>query len=301
MKNIFLAMMCLTVLTAQAQSYVDLGLPSGTRWKTTNEKNAANAEHAFFNYKDATSRFDNCLPSKEQWEELKTECDWLWIGTGYKVTGSNGQSITLPAEGDCDCTGRVSHEGSYGGYWFSTLDNSRRPRIFNFNSDQMLMSIDDWCDGHSVRLVRDSQVGLNTLPSTLTAEGYIDLGLPSGTKWKNVNTPGVYSYKEAVSQFGSRLPSEEQWLELKKECQWSWSWTISGYIVTGPNGQSITLPATGYRYCNGSEYGVGSSGFYWSSTPNGSVSSFGLGFNTVDVGINYSEQCSPQSIRLVQN
>lgn len=301
MKKILSALLCLAALTVQAQSYVDLGLPSGTRWNTSNEKNAANAEPDFFNYKDATSQFDNNLPSKEQWEELKTECQWIWIGTGYKVTGPNGQSITLPAAGDCDGTGRVSHEGSYGGYWSSSLNNTRDPRIFNFNSNEILMNIDDWCHGHSVRLVRDSQIGLNTLPSILIAESYIDLGLPSGTKWKNINTSGVYSYEEAVSQFGSRLPSKEQWEELKKECQWSWSWTISGYIVTGPNGQTITIPATGYRYCNGSEFGVGSSGFYWSSTPDGSVRSFGLGFNAVEVNINHSDQCSLQSIRLVQD
>ncbi|MBQ3982262.1 MAG: hypothetical protein II633_00665, partial [Bacteroidales bacterium] len=80
--------------------------------------------------------------------------------------------------------------------------------------------------------------------------GYTDLGLPSGTIWKNFNATGFYTYDEAVSQFGNRLPTKQQWEELKAECQWSWNG--SGYKVTGPNGNSIVLPASGIRYCDGS-------------------------------------------------
>lgn len=47
------------------------------------------------------------------------------------------------------------------------------------------------------------------------AQGYTDLGLPSGTIWKNFNATGFYTYDEAVSQFGNRLPTKEQWEELK--------------------------------------------------------------------------------------
>ena len=85
---------------------------------------------------------------------------------------------------------------------------------------------------------------------TRVATGYTDLGLPSGTIWKNFNATGFYTYDEAVSQFDDRLPTKEQWEELKAECQWSWNG--SGYKVTGPNGNSIVLPASGYRYCDGS-------------------------------------------------
>ena len=70
--------------------------------------------------------------------------------------------------------------------------------------------------------------------------GYTDLGLPSGTIWKNFNATGFYTSDEAVSQFGNRLPTKKQWEELKAECQWSWNG--SGYKVTGPNGNSIVLP-----------------------------------------------------------
>lgn len=46
-------------------AYVDLGLSSGTQWKTTNEENAADAEYAFFTYDEAMSQFGDKLPSRE--------------------------------------------------------------------------------------------------------------------------------------------------------------------------------------------------------------------------------------------
>ena len=130
-------------------------------------------------------------------------------------------------------------------------------------------------------------------------QGYTDLGLPSGTIWKNFNATGFYTYDEAVSQFGSRLPSKEQWEELKAECQWSW--TGSGYKVTGPNGNSISLPAAGDHSCNGSVNDVGSYGYYWSSTPDGSGKAWDLGFYSGSVKMFSISRCNGRSVRLVQD
>lgn len=134
-------------------------------------------------------------------------------------------------------------------------------------------------------------------PQKNVAQGYTDLGLPSGTIWKDFNATGFYTYDEAISQFGNRLPTKAQWEELKAECQWSW--TGSGYKVTGPNGNSISLPAAGARLCDGS---VGSSGDYWSSTPEGSENAWRLTFDSGSVGMYYiSARCDGRSVRLVQN
>ena len=129
--------------------------------------------------------------------------------------------------------------------------------------------------------------------------GYTDLGLPSGTIWKNYNANGFYTYDKAINQFDSRLPSKEQWEELKAECQWSW--TGSGYKVTGPNGNSITLPAAGVRSCSGSVYDVGSFGSYWSSTSYSSKSAWLLDFSSGGVLVNWSSRCLGRSVRLVQD
>ena len=139
--------------------------------------------------------------------------------------------------------------------------------------------------------------GSSISTSRPTSEGYTDLGLPSGTKWKNFNATGLYTYSEAVSQFGDHLPSKEQWEELRAECQWTW--TVSGYKVTGLNGQSITLPAAGYRGCSGGNR-IGSDGYYWSSTPYGSDHVWSLYFNSSEVRMFHNIWCGGQSVRLVQ-
>ena len=57
--------------------------------------------------------------------------------------------------------------------------------------------------------------------------GYVDLGLPSGTKWKNMNETNAdddydfYTYDEAVRVFGDSLPNYKQFRELLTYCTWT--------------------------------------------------------------------------------
>ena len=127
---------------------------------------------------------------------------------------------------------------------------------------------------------------------------YIDLGLSSGTYWKETNESGFYNYDNAVSKFGNKLPTKDQFEELKNECEWTW--TGNGYKVTGPNGESITLPAAGYRDCNGDVRGVGTGGYYWSSTPYDSGYAWDLYFYSSGVDMSYGGRCCGRSVRLVQ-
>ena len=128
---------------------------------------------------------------------------------------------------------------------------------------------------------------------------YVDLGLPSGTLWKDQNEDsGFYTYEEAVAKFGNNLPTKEQLEELKDFCRWSW--TGSGYKVEGPSGESITLPAAGYRYCGDSVYGVGSYGYCWSSTPYDSEGAWYLYFTSSEVYVGSLNRCDGRSVRLVR-
>ncbi len=64
-----------------------------------------------------------------------------------------------------------------------------------------------------------------------------------------------------------RMPTRAEQHELRNNCTWKWTTLngVNGYRVTGPNGNSIFLPAAGYR--NGTVVGnQGSFGFYWSSS-----------------------------------
>lgn len=90
-----------------------------------------------------------------------------------------------------------------------------------------------------------------------TKKTYIDIGKDiSGTK-----------YDVARAQWGGnwRMPRLEEIKELIDKCSWQWTELkgINGYKVTGPNGNSIFLPAAGNRI--GTEVsGRGSNGSYWS-------------------------------------
>ena len=117
--------------------YVDLGLPSGTKWKSKNQS-------GFWDHQTALNQFEKNLPSNYDWNELKAYCDWEWDGTGYKITGPNGNSIILPAAGKSD----GSQKGYYGEY-ISCTNKYEPPKTifenggttqyfyFYFNSDNM--------------------------------------------------------------------------------------------------------------------------------------------------------------------
>ena len=140
-------------------TYVDLGLTSGTKWKSANEKNTADAEHDFYTFNEAIGKFKTSIPSKDQWTELFNECQWTWTGDGYKVEGRNGNSITLPAAGSRECNGNIINVGTCGYFWTSTMDtvyyNDGEQiwgvRILNGNKDTYCYKR---CDGHSIRLVQ---------------------------------------------------------------------------------------------------------------------------------------------------
>lgn len=135
----------------------------------------------------------------------------------------------------------------------------------------------------------------------LLSQGYVvDLGLPSGTLWRNANEGGNdarYTYDEAVSRFGNELPTKQQLEELKNKC--TWTWAGSGYKVIGPNGNSIYLPAAGYRLCSGDVGGVGTGGDYWSSTPYDSYNAWTLDFISSGVDVYDGARCLGRSVRLV--
>ena len=66
---------------------------------------------------------------------------------------------------------------------------------------------------------------------------------------------------------GGRMPSWEQIMELVNSCTWQWGQRngVIGQLVTGPNGNTMFLPAAGYRWHESLVY-AGADGNYWART-----------------------------------
>lgn len=109
------------------EGYVDLGLPSGTLWKTTNETNPNDPEHDFYTYDEAVAAFGDNMPTKQQLQELIEECQWTLDDAQNIVTftGPNGNTLVLPRKGKRSTNGNVYYDGSDGepagaSYWSGT-------------------------------------------------------------------------------------------------------------------------------------------------------------------------------------
>ena len=116
--------------------------------------------------------------------------------------------------------------------------------------------------------------------NTFNGHEYVDLGLPSGTLWATYNVGaskpednGDYfawdECKTAVANWGNGwdMPSKEQWEELKENTKSTWTtwYGVNGRLFTANNGNSLFLPAAGYRSSSGL-YDAGGYGYFWSSS-----------------------------------
>ena len=135
--------------------------------------------------------------------------------------------------------------------------------------------------------------------------GFVDLGLPSGTLWKYKNETDRdmdwdhFTYDNAVKVFGKSLPTREEWDELTDECEWTF--LDNGFMVVGPNGNSIILQNMGYRDCNWGLNGSGAEGYFWSGTPDGSDKAWALLFmGEQKVVGDGNDRCFGFSVRLVK-
>ena len=173
---------------------------------------------------------------------------------------------------------------------------------------------------------------------TLNDHIWADLGLPSGIKWATCNvgastptgrgnyfawgetttkssyTSDNYTYSDnpttlpsnrdaATVNWGSgwRMPTYGELSELKNNCTVTWTTQngVNGCLFTGPNGNSIFLPAAGFRF--DSSLFDGSGGNYWSSSFGSSdtYSARNLFFYSDHYGMNYRPRYYGLSVRAV--
>ncbi len=90
------------------------------------------------------------------------------------------------------------------------------------------------------------------------------------TKVKKKDISGNDSYDAARVAWGSswRMPTKDEIDELVSSCNWVWT-SYEGHLgmkVTGPNGNSIFLPAAGYYHDSIGISAIEDTGRYWGST-----------------------------------
>ena len=151
-KKIFVCLLILSTMSAMAdnpsEEYVDLGLPSGTKWKKSNEQ-------GLYTYLSAKYYYNDALPNRAQVKELLYNCTWKWTGKGYRVTGPNQNSIYFPFNGYKDCDEDLHYDGSATILW--TLDHagSEWAYVYVLSDNQREILEEANCWSCSVRLVKN--------------------------------------------------------------------------------------------------------------------------------------------------
>lgn len=190
----------------------------------------------------------------------------------YSTTGKNGNFVKIPKE----YLRKVTMTGTQYKYVWDVLAN-----VGDFTYENVVFKVE----------VADN--------------GYVDLGL--SVKWATCNVGAKktweygshFTFEEAQKQ--GRVPTKEECQELLDKCTWTWTQMNgeNGYKVTGKNGNSIFLPAAGFRDGT-SVSGVGSDGNYWSSTANDSRDAWYMYFFSYDAGMYYYDRDRGRSVRLVR-
>ena len=113
---------------------------------------------------------------------------------------------------------------------------------------------------------------------------------------------GNPQYDAATANWGKgwRMPTKAEFEELVDKCDWQQG-GHGGYKVTGPNGNSIFLPAAGWRTGTSLDY-AGDSGRYWSSTPDDDTQGVCCQyFSSGDRGVFWVRRADGRSVRPVSD
>ncbi len=138
------------------------------------------------------------------------------------------------------------------------------------------------------------------LKKKVSGAAYVDLGLPSGIKWRSANEPDLMTYDDAVAEFGKKLPTHKQYTELLEKCQWK-ELKSGGYKVVGPNGNSIIFPVSGFINCTGELRGTDNIGDYWTATTNGTDEAYRMVFTDKQgPKLVLHQRCYARAIRLIE-
>jgi len=147
------------------------------------------------------------MPTKAEYDELLLHCNYSYVERGgikgHEFTNpNNNRSIFLPATGFKEGSSKHQLATTNGMYWTSTPHKDKvnnGSHVYIFGSALGEMSIAERYTGAGVRAVSDNDALINTPASGETnGHKWVDLGLPSGTKWATCNVGAATS-----EQFGN--------------------------------------------------------------------------------------------------
>lgn len=161
------------------------------------------------------------MPNNYEFYELLTECAWMWMddleNEGYRIIGPNGNVLFLPTTGYRDATKdeKILEKDGYGYYWeaprgdvvwynsLSGRDTKFPCFYFNFRTKETtdkslgygmnvrpITSSSNEDFGINESDIENSAIGKTftlTKSGSISNHDYVDLGLPSGTKWATMN------------------------------------------------------------------------------------------------------------------
>ena len=97
------------------------------------------------------------IPSSDDFAELILNCKWTWSSksgiSGYVVTGTNGNSIFLPASGWI-CSSTIEHRNKFGYYWTSDKVNDTFAKGLLFSSSEQKVGNGYLYYGRCIRAVQ---------------------------------------------------------------------------------------------------------------------------------------------------
>ena len=204
--------------------WVDMGLPSGTRWATCNvdaSKPSQPGKHYAWgettvksSYTEANSKYNGKtvediagtandvaavkwgngwrMPTREQMAELVRYSNWDYVQLDGRwvvrlTSFRNNEVIYLPATGMMDGT-KVDEPNGCGNYWTSTPSGTMCAHDYIFGAALGEMGQAGRYYGFAVRPVLNKASHIES-PVSGSAGGHdwVDLALPSGTKWATCN------------------------------------------------------------------------------------------------------------------
>ena len=245
------------------EGFVDLNLPSGTKWASGPCRDSEDGLMHFIST-EAGGIYPGQVPTAWQWSELwkyyvpvaQFEEEGKPNGVLF-VNEETGEQLFVPTPVTMD-----AEEGGYyyvGDYMTSSTAGDQtwvqHIELSGRNLEDIFHGLITMGAAGEALLIIVDETRENPKEEE-TPEGYVDLALPSGTLWATVpeynstNEHGLFSFEFATALgYTGHIPSRFQWEEVLEYTEYSIT-TVDGVngckLVSKENGNELFIPIQGF-------------------------------------------------------